>query len=196
MFLNGMAAYVFNDNETTRHNVGGIAGVTANGQFDANQFVVQGELGRDFHQTGGLTLTPSVMANYTYYDAGSYTETGAGTANLNVNSDSVSALNLGVGVDAVWDIENHDGSKLQPSLTAGYRYDVIGDSLDSNASFTGGGAAFKAQGVDPARSTLTAGAGLKYYATNNWELSARYTFDAKEDYTAHAGLLRAAYKFK
>ncbi|MDB5490617.1 MAG: hypothetical protein JWO78_466 [Micavibrio sp.] len=196
MFLNGMAAYVFNDNETTRHNVGGIGGLSANGQFDANQFVVQAELGRDFKQQGGLTLTPTVMANYSYYDAQSYTETGAGTANLNVNSDSLNALNLGVGVDAVWDIQNHDGSKLQPSLTAGYRYDVIGDSLDSNASFTGGGAAFKTQGVDPARSTYTAGAGLKYYATNNWELSARYNFDAKEDYTAHAGLLRASYKFK
>lgn len=194
-FLNGMVGYVFNQNQTTRHNVGGISGLTASGDFNANQLNAELEVGRDFEQSGGLTLTPTALVNYTYYKPSSYTETGAGTANLNVAGHSLSALNLGVGLDAAWMIQQADGSKLRPSLSAGYRYDVIGDSMDSTASFTGGGGAFTTTGVTPSRGTANVGAGLKYFTTSNWELSAQYNYDAKSGYGAHTAQIRAGYKF-
>ena len=45
-----------------------------------------------------LLLTPSVMADYMYYNPDSYTESGAGGANLRVDQDSFNKLDLGAGI--------------------------------------------------------------------------------------------------
>lgn len=195
LYLSGMAAYAFNDNNTTRHNVGGIAGLTADGDFNAHQFAARAELGRPYAMEGGLVLTPSVMADYMYYNAEDFTETGAGTANLNVDQDSVNRLDLGVGIDAGWTFQNADGSFLKPSVNAGYRYDVIGDDISSTSSFTGGGAAFETNGLDPEQSRFNIGGAVKYMTVNNWDFTAQYDYQFSSDYDSHNGLLRAAYKF-
>jgi outer membrane autotransporter protein len=194
-FFAGQAAYAFNDIESTRYDVGGVSGLTADADYDSNQFTVAGKLGHDYATDQGLTLTPALLADYTHLSIDDYTETGAGGANLDVDSDSLNALNLGVGLDASWLHQNADGSYLKPALHAAYRYDLIGDNLQTTSTFTGGGAAFETQGMDPARSTFNVGAGLNYMATNNWEFSANYDYEFKSDYGAHSGTVRAAYKF-
>lgn len=194
-FLSGQFAYAFNDIESTRYNVGGVSGLTANSDYDSNQFTVAGKLGRDYATDQGLTLSPALLADYTHLSIDDYTETGAGGANLNVNSDSLNILEIGVGVDASWMHQNMDGSYLKPALHAAYRYDLIGDNVETTSTFAGGGAAFQTDGMDPARSTFNVGAGLSYMATNNWEFSANYDYEFKSDYGAHSGLVRAAYKF-
>ncbi|MCB9979289.1 MAG: autotransporter domain-containing protein [Rhodospirillales bacterium] len=194
-FLSGQFAYAFNDIESTRYNVGGVSGLTANGDYDSNQFTIAGKLGRDYATDQGLTLSPALLADYTHLSIDDYTETGAGGANLDVNSDSLNILEIGVGVDASWLHQNMDGSYLKPAVHAAYRYDVIGDNVETTSTFTGGGAAFQTNGMDPARSTFNVGAGLSYMATNNWEFSANYDYEFKSDYGAHSGLVRAAYKF-
>jgi outer membrane autotransporter protein len=195
MFLDGMVGYAFHNNDTTRHNVGGIAGLDANGDFDANQFMALARVGRDFAQGNGMTLTPSALAHWSYYDADNYTETGAGAANLSVDSDTMNVFELGVGVDASWDLQNNDGSKTVPTLSAGYRYNLGDESIDTTSSFQGGGAAFDTDGLDQSRHTLNLGAAVKYYSTENWELSAEYDFEYKADYDAHSGQIRAGYRF-
>ncbi len=193
-YLNGMVAYAHQSVDTTRHNVGGVAGLNANGDFDADLFQIQAELGRDYtyDQT---TVTPNVMANYVYYDADDYTETGAGDAGLVVDNGDVSVFELGLGVDASWEFDDNAGGKVVPEVRVGYRYDLIGDDVETSSRFIGGTTAFKTDGMDPAQGTLELGAGLKYYTVNNWELSANYDFEAKEDYDSHSGYLRAGYKF-
>ncbi len=194
-WLTGQAAYAHSDNDTIRHNLGGVAGLNARGDFDADTWSLRAELGRDYNMDSGMVLTPSVLANYMYYDPDNYTETGAGGAGLVVDQDSVSIFELGVGLDASWLFQQADGSYLEPELRVGYRYDLIGDEYETTSRFTGGGASFKTEGFDPAQSTFNIGAGLTYYTTDNWELTANYDFEVKEDYDAHSGYLRAAYKF-
>lgn len=194
-FLSGQFAYAFNNIDSTRYNVGGVSGLTANADYDSNQFTVAGKLGRDYATDQGLTLSPALIADYTHLSIDDYTETGAGGANLDVNSDSLNVLDIGVGVDASWLHQNMDGSYLKPALHAAYRYDLIGDNVETTSTFAGGGAAFQTNGMDPARSTFNVGAGLSYMATNNWEFSANYDYEFKSDYGAHSGLVRAAYKF-
>ncbi len=194
-YVSGQLAYAMGDNDVTRSNVGGISGSTASGDFDSNQYSARVEAGRSYVLSSGPTLTPNVMANYVHYDADSYTETGAGTANLNVDSDSVNLFEVGVGVDASWMNQLADGAYIAPVLSAGVRHDLIGDEFESTSSFTGGGTSFKTEGFDPAQTTFDIGAGLTYYTTSNWELSANYDYEVKSDYDAHAGYLKAAYKF-
>ncbi len=195
-YVTGQLAYVFGDNDSRRSNVGGISGLTASGDYDSDQIVARFEAGRNYSFNETTTVTPSVLLNYAYYDADSYSETGAGNAGLTVNSEDISVLELGVGVDASWLYQQADGSYLKPEVRAGVRYDFLDEEVESTASFVGvAGTSFKTKGFDPAQTTFNLGLGLTYFSTTNWELSADYDFEVKEDFDSHAGVLRAAYKF-
>lgn len=195
-YINGMIGYAWGEADTTRHNVGGVSGLTANGNFDSNQFIAQAELGRDYNYGDNMTLTPNVLAHYSYYNADDYTETGAGGANLAVDNKDLNVFELGLGVDASWLFENADGSLVEPEVRVGVRYDLIGDEVETTSAFTGAPTvSFNTQGFDPAQTTFNIGAGVKYYSTDNWDLTANYDFEVKEDYDSHAAFLRAAYKF-
>ncbi len=193
-YLSGQIGYTWSDVDTTR-NPGGLAALTAKGDYDSNQINARVELGRDYQTDGGLTLTPSVLANYVHYDADSYTETGASGANLTVDADALSLFEIGVGVDAAWKIDQADGSFLKPVLSAGVRHDLIGDEFEASNQFAGGGSAFKVKGFDPAQTTFDVGAGVTYFTNSGWDLTAEYDFEFKSDYNSHAGLVKASYNF-
>ncbi len=190
IYLNGMASYTLNETDTSRT----VAGATAKGDFDADQYTFRAEVGRDY-EYDTATLTPHVLGHYTHYSADSYTETGAGGAGLVVSPDDMDIFEIGVGVDASWLFQNADGSHFSPELSIGYRYDFADDKVEASSTFVGGGAAFKTEGADAQQSTFELGAGFTYYSTDNWELSAEYDFEHKEDFDSHAGLFRAAYRF-
>ena len=194
-YVTGQVGYVWAENDTSR-NPGGVAGLSAVGDYDSNQYFARVEVGRDYVH-GETTLTPKALLNYMHYDADSFTETGngAGGANLSTDSDSLNLLEIGVGVDASWMHKHSDGSYLKPKVDAGVRYDVIGDEYETTSTFAAGGSAFETDGFDPAQATFNVGAGVTYYSTTNWELTAEYDFEIKSDYDAHAGLLRAGYRF-
>ena len=192
-FLKGMAAYAFNQVESTRHDVGGI-GLSAKGDYDASIYTMRAEGGHDF-KIGDSRITPSLMAHYSHYVADGYTEKGAGGAGLSVSGNDLDVFEVGAGIETGWDIKSSEGGRFAPELRAGYRYDLVGDNVNISSSFIGGGSAFNTQGVSPARGTLSLGGGLTYYTPANWELSANYEFEHKQEYTSNSGFLRAAYKF-
>ncbi len=192
-YVTGQANYIWSRNETSRH-PGGAPALTAKGDFDSSQFGARAEAGYDFKR-GSMTITPSALVNYVHYTAEDYTETGAGGANLSVNSDDVNLLEVGARVNVAWDIQNRDGSRLQPSLRAGVRHDLIGDEIQATNSFQAGGPSFSANGMDPAQTTFDAGASIAYVTPNNWTLSARYGVEAKADYLSHGAGVKASYKF-
>jgi outer membrane autotransporter protein len=195
VFVSGQLGYIWSDNDTTR-NPGGISTLNAKGSYNADAFVAGLAVGRDYHTGHGtLVLTPKVSADYMHYSADSYTETGAGGANLTVDADSLSLFEIGLGVDAQWDIQNANGTHLMPSIGLGVRHDLIGDEFEASNTFAGGGSAFKVKGFDPAQTTFDAGVGVKYITDTNWTLSAGYNFEFKSDYDAHAGMVKASYKF-
>lgn len=167
---------------------------TADGSFHASQFAAQAEAGRNI-DVGTTTLTPNVLAHWVNYNPGSYTETGAGGANLHVDGNTMNQVQLGVGLKAGWTLEDSSGSLIKPQLRAGYRYAVVNDAVEDTSAFTGGGGTFITQGAAPARSSVNLGGTIKLDTINNWEFTASYDFDYKADYVSNAGFLRAAYKF-
>lgn len=198
-FLNGMAGYTWGNVDETRHHVGCIGGcaggVTAHGSYNTQQYSAQAEAGRDFAMQGGATLTPSLLARWSDWNPDSYTETGAGGADLHVNGKTLDTFELGGGVKADWSFKNRDGSWLKPQLHAGVRYNLEDTRVEDTTNFTGGGGSFFVPGPNQARTDLNLGAGLKFLTTQRWTLTASYNFDWKSDYTAHSGFLRAGYKF-
>jgi len=196
-FVSGSLGYGYSDIASTRFDVGAIDGLNANADYKADQYTAHLEIGKDFmiKPAYAPTITPTLGATYTHLSPDAYTETGAGGASLTVETDSIESFELGAAIKSQWDIKQSDGALLSPSLHAGYRYDLIGDTIQATSNFTGGGASFNTQGANPAKGATNIGAGLKYKATSNWTFSASYDFETKEDYTAHAGILRAGYGF-
>lgn len=193
-YVRGMAALTWSETDTARHDVGGVAGLTANGDFSARQFTLRGEAGRDFAYKDAV-VTPKFTGRWTFYDADSYTETGAGGANLHVNYKNMNILEVGPAVSARWKHKYADGSTLVPQLSLGYSYDLVGDNIEASSAFTGGTGTIASVGPTPARGRLTFDAKATLYTANNWNLTAAYDLNYKADYVSHAGFLRAGYKF-
>lgn len=193
-YLESMLAYAHNNIEQDRHNVG-LLGSTASADFDSDQFIVYAEAGRDYTIAERTTLTPSVLAHYQHIAIDDYTEEGAGGLNLDVDNDGLNILELGVGAELGWNLDAGNGASLRPAVNVGYRYDLIGDEVQSTSNFTGGGASFDTNGIEPARSTFNVGTSIEFANTSGWEFTADYNFEYKSDYDAHSGYLRAGYKF-
>jgi outer membrane autotransporter protein len=193
MYVSGMVGYAMNSVDQTRNNVAG-SGQTANADFDGDQYMAYAEFGKDY-MTNGMKITPKALVNYVHADYDGYTETGTSGANLTVGSTDVDVLELGVGVSAEWDLDDGNGNAIRPSLTAEYRYDVIGDEVQTTSSFTGGGASFKTEGFDPAQSAFLLGTGIQYDISDSVSMSADYGYQFKEDYDAHNVSIRAGVKF-
>ncbi len=192
-FLAGQVGYAYNDIDTFRHNAGA-AGLTANANYSSDQYSAKLLAGKDYEAGHSIVLTPTAFATYTYLHTDGYSETGTGTL-LSVDSDNFDVFKVGAGLQAEWKLKSATGEKLKPSLHANYTYDVTGDSVESTASFVGGGATFKTTGADPARSEFNAGAGLTYTTQSNFDVTAIYDYNYKTDYTAQSGLLRGTVHF-
>lgn len=200
-FANAALSYAYNDIDQTRHNVG-VSNLNAQADYSSQQYGVGLGVGRDvdmakyFETAVPLTVTPQFTANYLYVDIDDYTETGAGGLNLqNVDTEEFQVLDLGLQVDAVWDVALDNGDKIKPAAHVGYSYDVINDQIASTASFSGGGAAFKTEGFEPSAHTFNIGGAITYLSNDNWEIKTEYDFEVKDDYQAHTALVKALYKF-
>lgn len=193
-YFSGQLGYAWNDIDQQRRNVAGTAGNTARADYDSDQFLAYAEFGQDIEVDRVMTFSPRVLANYQNINIEDYTETGS-TANLTVDNDNLNILEFGVGATIDWDLKHRDGSVLRPTVNAEYRYDVMGDEVETTSNFTAGGGSFKTKGFDPAQSSFNVGAGLEYETTNNWAFSADYNYNFKEDYGAHSAQIRASYKF-
>jgi outer membrane autotransporter protein len=197
-YVTGQVGYVWMDNDQRRFNLGGIQGLNASSSFDSNSIYARLEAGRDYAAAQNTTVTPKLLLNYQHYDADGYTERDAGTAGLRVSGDKLNIFEIGVATDVKWDLQQADGSILQPKLGVGVRHDLVGDEYQTTNNVIGvpgPGTSFRTKGFDPAQTTFNIGAGLTYFSTTNWELSAAYDYEVKSDFDAHSGSLRAAYRF-
>ena len=140
-------------------------------------------------------LTPNVLAHWVNFKPDSYTETGAGGADLNVSGKTLNVFELGGGVKAGWVLKNEDGSVIEPQLRVGYSYNLADANVQDTTSFVGGGGSFLVNGANQSRSKVNLGASLKYLTTQNWTMTGSYDFDWKDSYTSNTGLLRADYRF-
>lgn len=192
-FVEGMAAYGFGDVDTTRTNVGP-GNTIAIANFDSNQWQINAAAGRHLPLENNVTITPRVTANYTYIDPENFEETGAGGVSLASQYDEMGMLEIGLDVELAYDVETNAGL-FQPHVNAAYKYEVLDEEVQATTTFVGGGPTFQTEGFDAADHRFEVGAGFTYFTNDNWEFTADYQFDFREDYGAHSGLLKAAYNF-
>jgi outer membrane autotransporter protein len=133
-------------------------------------------------------LSPYIGTNYTYFNAESYTEGGAGGANLYVEQDNLNIWELGAGLDAAWLLRFDNGSYIQPTASISIYHDLIDDKVEATNRFLAGGNAFRVKGFDSPQTSLLLGAGIEYVHSDKWKMSADYNYEAKSDFDSHSGL--------
>lgn len=194
-FINAQLSYTLGDNDTTRTNIGGAGGETATGSFNSHAISAYAELGKQVQKSQTLTLIPSASVEYTYFWSQDYTETGAGGANLRVEGESVDVLEFGANLTAQWSYQLENKAIFQPEISAGLSYDIFGDGISARSTYVGGGTSFETQGADPAQLSIDLGLAASYSQNDQWDLRAEYDLEARSDYTAHTGMIRATYHF-
>jgi len=196
-YLIGDIGYTYGDNDTTRYNVGGVAGLNANSDYGSHQVQARAILAKDYYPSHyeGLRVTPKALAKYTYFTNEDFTESGAGGANLSVDSEALNIFELGVGVDVRKDYVQADGGIISPEISAGYRYDLVGDAVQTTSTFEGGGASFRSEGADPDQDTLNLGLGIGYTAPSSMEFTVSYDYENKDEFDSHSAFIRLAAPF-
>jgi len=172
-----------------------VGGLNADSEFDTFQVQARLIAARDYEREDGTVLTPKAEVRYVHLVTESFSETGAGGAGLNIDNDAVDVLEFGVGLDLRKDFFQDDRSVISPELSVGYRYDVIGEAVETTSSFVGGGPAFVSQGADPDRGTLNLGAAVALTTAQRWELSLSYDYEVRGDLQAHSAHVRLAIPF-
>lgn len=193
-FWEVQASYAQAQNDTTRHDVGSVPGLTAKGDFTSREFGLRGRVGKHIRHDDYL-ITPSLGIDWLHYMADSYTETGAGGANLSVDTKNLDQVEIGGTVKVQRSIKRDNGATITPEIHAGYFYNLTGDALQKTSSFTGGGASFATESPDPARSRVTAGFGVTYQGTQGWDYALNYDTNLRNDYQEHSLIARASWKF-
>jgi len=176
----GLFSYGWNDYDSNRNirlpGFNQSATATPHGE----QYTVRGSGGYDFTPVDGLRIGPTAALQYFNLDVDSFTETGAGPANLAVAKQSTDSLRSQLGFQGSYTWELGPQAVLLPAFHASWVHEFLDDSRGITAQFTNLGAgSFAFATSDPERDFAFLGASLGALV---WE---RYTFWV--GYDAQAG---------
>ena len=145
-FIDGLAAYTYSSNSETRNITAGPFSGAATGNFSGNAINGSIDMGKqlyssgiNFSGTGGWTLIPMVSLGYTHADFNSFSETGAGAANLNVQSFSTDSFRTVLSTTFLYRIVASPNMAWTPGLTLGWRHEYLNDSQGISSQLQGAG---------------------------------------------------------
>lgn len=187
-----------NDYESTRHIVMPGVSRTAMSDYSGQQYSGIVTVGRPY-QVNETTITPLASLQATHIRVGSYTETGAGDANLRVESQDYNFVQSSLGVKAERVIRS-GSSTYSPEVHAKWLHDFNSTTMEQEAAFTGGGASFNAQGIKQDRDMFNVGAGVTFLSCNcekdAWTVKGLYDYKWNDsEYSSHQVSLIAGLKF-
>lgn len=166
----------------------------ARGNWDGWQTTARVSGGYDIPVANGAIFTPVGLAQYTYLDQDSYTETGAGALNLAVDSNDTDAFTLGIGGKLSKEMEVNSTTVI-PELSAMWLHDVTGNRVSTTAQFANDSGKFTTEGADPEENALQVKAGITILSDSSMTLSAMYDGEFRDDYESHGFTLNARYEF-
>lgn len=187
-----------NDYESTRHIVFPGVNRTATSDYTGQQYSGIVTVGKHY-QVNETTITPLASLQATHLRVGSYTESGAGDANLRVESQDYNFVQSTLGVKAERVIRSGK-STYAPEVHAKWLHDFRSTTMEQEAAFTGGGASFNAQGIKQDRDLFNVGAGVTFLSCNcekdAWTVKGLYDYKWNDsEYSSHQVSLIAGLKF-
>ena len=173
-YANGLFTFGYNDYSDNRNVSFGGTGGSATSSPSGQQYAANLSGGYDFHPNPHWVVGPTASLGYTHLDIDSFTETGAGPADLSVDSQSADSLRARIGGHVLYQV--HAGSILfQPNLSLSYQHEFLNDdfNLDSQLNIPGT-PGFATQGTNPGRDTGLISLGLTATLDNSMSLYLDY----------------------
>lgn len=178
----------FHNNEGRRH----VGTSVAKSDYDSVSAHAGVGLVRTMKVNDKTTFMPSVRADYSWIEADSYSENGAGALNLNVGKASADELILAVDGKLLHSLS--DQTKVTANIGLGY--DVINDQTSITAAFAGAPtASFVTKGIDASPWLVRGGLGLVYQAGPQTQITARYDVEGREDFSNQTASIKARWAF-
>ncbi|AOY99604.1 autotransporter outer membrane beta-barrel domain-containing protein [Cupriavidus sp. USMAHM13] len=148
-------------------------------------------IGRIIDLASKTTLTPSLRADYTFFQDAAYTESGADALNLAVGKNSTRELILST------DFRLNQAITDKASFTAnlGLGYDALASRSSVTAAFVGGGGQFVTPGLPPARWLMRGGVGFLLVNNKAMEFSVRYDAEVRDRFTNQTASLKLRMPF-
>jgi len=141
----------------------------------------------------GAYFTPTVGLAVTHIDNKAYTETGAGVLNLKINPEDLTIAKASLGGRLHASVETSEGIFV-PEVRVKALYDMAGEDGQSSNTFTGGGAAFKLDGMDTEEFSSAVGVGFSFSPTvfgpdkvEGISFSLNYDAEFKSDFVGQSG---------
>jgi uncharacterized protein with beta-barrel porin domain len=158
-YANGLFAYNYNSYSEDRAIP--FMGSTAHGAPDGNQFDTNLDGGYEF-RSGNWTFGPTAALQYVHLDVNSFTETGAGAANLNINEQNADSLRSRIGGEVRYNWSWYGGKvTATPHLSASWQHEYLDNSAGITSQFDGQGlGSFTVQTTSPDRDSAMIDAGL------------------------------------
>ena len=184
-YVNGLFSFGFNNYSNTRNIP--FAGSSANSSPTGEQYVTDLDFGYDFHPATQWTVGPTLGLTYTHIDINSFSESGAGQADLSINSQHADSFRSRLGAHASY--EARVGSLvLQPTIFVAWQHEYLDQTngITSQFSIPGSGP-FTIQTASPGADTALAGIGLTASLDSSMVLYLNYMVDAgASDYFAQS----------
>ena len=145
--------------------------------------------------SGKTVFTPLASLEFTSFRQKAYTESGAGALSLNVDGVSASRVKGGVGARLSGEGTMASGMVYRPEVHAGVYNDFRNGSVDSSASFTGGGSSFVTTGQRLQRTSFNVGAGVTFLQGKTGSVGLVYDYEGRSSYKAHNVTLQGRWSF-
>lgn len=166
-------------------------GVVARSHYSNNSYHVGAGVGHRMDLNENTNFTASFRADYSRLTDSAYTERDAGAYGLRVKSANVEELIFLT--DGKFIHEFSDNMELTANLGVGY--DVLAQKTAVTAGFIGEGQDFVVRGMSPTPWLTRGGLGLTTKTEAGLEISARYDFEAREDFLNQAASVKVLKKF-
>jgi fibronectin-binding autotransporter adhesin len=158
-FVNGHAEFGFNQQSINRNIP--FLGTSAHSNPDGDQYGAGFDGGYEFH-SGRFTYGPIAGVQYTHLDVNSYSETGAGVANLNIGHAEADSFITSLGGKLECDYHcKWNNSDFRPEISASWQHECLDDSQLIGAAFdVPGSASFTTSTLNPERDSALLGVGV------------------------------------
>jgi outer membrane autotransporter protein len=170
----------------------------ANADFDGQQYTALVSVGKHF-AVNDIIVTPTASLQVSRISVDGYTEQGAGAASLRVASQDYDFVQSGLGVK-VERVMQSGSHTFAPEVHYKWLHDFKSTTMQQDATFTGGGGTFSAEGIKQDRDLHNVGAGITFISCNctkeTWSVKALYDYKWNEsNYSSHQVSLLASRKF-
>jgi uncharacterized protein with beta-barrel porin domain len=161
LYLDGLFNFGYNAYSNDRKiNIGGTS-TTATSSPSGQQYVGDVDLGYNFHpdHEGHWALGPEAGVEYVHLDVDSFTESGAGLADLSVHSQSADSLRGRLGGRLSY-FTREGAIVFAPTVFASYQHEFLNDPFGLTSQFNiPSSTPFTIQGTNPGRDSALIGVG-------------------------------------